>query len=228
MLADIKSCLWIWITQGINLIWHILAGFGGCRIHIQTCDNKLNPMPCFWVREAIKSTLKYACFWFKIGVVWYFTIYPGFNYNMGINRYSNLSKHLFMQQETTLYTHLWKTSIYALQQVQDSLTCRFAHAGESLWVGISLLVVSEPVFLSLEAVVVVAVVVCTGKIGCHTFTSVPLPKAWIAFSVKINHRKISISKQMAESRTDFVTIIIIIPLKMCIYRNSIFMLQNAS
>lgn len=60
---------------------------------------------------------------------------------------------------------------------KDFLTCRFAHAGESLWAGISLLVVSEPVFLSLEAVVVVAVVVCTGKIGCHTFTSVPLPKA---------------------------------------------------
>lgn len=55
--------------------------------------------------------------------------------------------------------------------------CRFAHAGESLWEGISLLVVSDPVFLSLEAVVVVAVVVCTGKIGCQTFTSVPLPKA---------------------------------------------------
>lgn len=66
---------------------------------------------------------------------------------------------------------------FAQQQVQNSLTCRFAHAGESLWEGISLLVVSDPVFLNLEAVVVVAVVVYTGKIGCQTFTSVPLPKA---------------------------------------------------
>lgn len=59
MLADIKSSLWIWITQGINLIWHILAGFGECHIHIQTCDNKLNTTPCFCVRNAIQSTLKY-------------------------------------------------------------------------------------------------------------------------------------------------------------------------
>lgn len=161
--------------------------------------------------------------------VWYLTTYPACNYNTGIKRYSTSNRQLFLQLETTLHTCLPKTLVHTAQ-VQDSLTCRFAHAGESLWVGISLLVASEPVFLSLAAVVVVAVVVWTGKIGCHTFTSVPLPKAWIAFSAKINYRQFSVSKQMAESWTDFliIIIIIIIPLKMCICRNSVFMLKNVS
>lgn len=94
---------------------------------------------------------------------------------MGINTYSNAG--VYSCHRTTPHKTPQTTFFHALQQLEDFLTCRFAHAGESLWLGISLLVVSEPVFLSLEAVVVVAVVVCTGKIGCHTFTSVPLPKA---------------------------------------------------
>lgn len=131
---------------------------------------------------------------------------------MGINKYSNVG--LYSCSRTSLHTTPWTTFFHALQQLQDFLTCRFAHAGESLWVGISLLVVSEPMFLSLEAVVVVAVVVCTGKIGCHTFTSVPLPKAWIAFSVKRNYRRFSTSKQMEESRNCLLfLLLLIIPLK---------------
>lgn len=150
--------------------------------------------------------------------IWYFTIYWAYNYNMGTNRYANLSRNLCSRR--LLCTHSYEKLSSMHCNKYKTLTCRFAHAGESLWVGISLLVASEPVFLSLEAVVVVAVVVCTGKIGCHTFTSVPLPKAWIAFSVKIDYRSFSISKQMAESRTDFlIMMMIIIPLKMCIYRN---------
>lgn len=58
------------------------------------------------------------------------------------------------------------------------LTCRFAQGGKTC-VGISFSDPAGPrgLFLSRKAVVVVAVVVCTGRAGCHMVTSEPLPKA---------------------------------------------------
>lgn len=51
-------------------------------------------------------------------------------------------------------------------------------------------------FLTRKAVVVVAVVVWAGRAGCHTVTSEPLPKAWIAFSA-VKQEEIQFQSQAA-------------------------------
>lgn len=81
--------------------------------------------------------------------------------------------------------------------VSPALTCKFAQGGNT-WVGISF---SDPAgargwFLTRKVVVVVAVVVWTARAGCHTVTSEPLPKAWIAFSA-VKQEKIQFQSQAA-------------------------------
>lgn len=85
-----------------------------------------------------------------------------------------------------------------------TLTCKFAQGGKT-WVGISF---SEPagprdLFLTRKAVVVVAVVVWTGRAGCHTVTSEPLPKAWIAFSA-VKQGKIQFQSQAANGTAGYM------------------------
>lgn len=78
-----------------------------------------------------------------------------------------------------------------------ALTCKFAQGGKT-WVGISFSDPAGPrgLFLARKAVVVVAVVVWTGRAGCHTVTSEPLPKAWIAFSA-VKQEEIQFQSQAA-------------------------------